>query len=271
MTANTALAIGIAAGLHTSTWGMYKDAPHEGFGWSRYFRSTFVAAACALVISRLFALPDGPAGFLALFGVTYAAERAMTEFYKTFLRQQSQSKYTIPMQFAVFGKPVESRGLRLLAGLGHVAVVLGVIGAIRRVDLATGSAPWWLRAAMVGSLGGWISAFGGAWKDAPVEGFQPLKFVRSPAIALIWSLLLGALTADLLVVAFAGLGYTIATIETWKTFFFPSVPRGKFADKPILFPKFLAFRRRFVPVYVAIWLTVLTALVGAVAEEVTRG
>ncbi|MEY3367446.1 MAG: hypothetical protein RI973_601, partial [Bacteroidota bacterium] len=26
-----ALATGLTAGLHTSTWGMYKDSPHEGF------------------------------------------------------------------------------------------------------------------------------------------------------------------------------------------------------------------------------------------------
>ena len=32
------------AGLHTSTWGMYKDAPHEGFTWPKYFRSTLVGA-----------------------------------------------------------------------------------------------------------------------------------------------------------------------------------------------------------------------------------
>ncbi|MDH4131109.1 MAG: hypothetical protein OEW17_05760 [Gemmatimonadota bacterium] len=271
MTASIALAIGIAAGIHTSTWGMYKDAPHEGFGWPRYFRSTIAAMVCALVIWRLFALPAGPAGFLVLFGATYAAERAITEFYKTFLRQQSQSKYTIPMQFAVFGRPVESRGLRLLAGLGHVVVALAVMGAVHWTDVATITMPWWLRAMLVGSLGGWISAFGGAWKDAPIEGFQTFKFFRSPGIALLWSLVLGALTDDLLLVAFGGLGYTIATIETWKTFFFPSVPRGKFADKPVLFPECLVFRKRFVPVYVAIWLTVLTALAGAVTREVSRG
>ena len=37
--------IGALAGLHTSTWGMYKDAPHEGFTWPKYFRSTVVGAA----------------------------------------------------------------------------------------------------------------------------------------------------------------------------------------------------------------------------------
>ena len=26
-----AAAVGLIAGIHTATWGMYKDAPHEGF------------------------------------------------------------------------------------------------------------------------------------------------------------------------------------------------------------------------------------------------
>ena len=30
-------------------------------------------------------------------------------------------------------------------------------------------------------------------------------------------------------------GFTVATLETYKTFFFPTKPRGKFANKPILF------------------------------------
>ena len=45
-----ALIVGLIAGLHTSTWGMYKDAPHEGFTWSRYFRSTAVGGVVALGI-----------------------------------------------------------------------------------------------------------------------------------------------------------------------------------------------------------------------------
>ena len=44
----------------------------------------------------------------------------------------------------------------------------------------------------------------------------------------------------------AGLGFTIFTLETYKTFFFPSKPRGKFAGKPILFPDMLRRRQPFV-------------------------
>jgi len=35
MTALFALFIGALAGLHTSSWGMFKDAPHEGLALCR--------------------------------------------------------------------------------------------------------------------------------------------------------------------------------------------------------------------------------------------
>ena len=71
---------------------------------------------------------------------------------------------------------------------------------------------------------------------------------------------------NLVMICFGGLGYTIATIETWKTFFFPSKPRGKFAGMSVHFPEMLSFRRHFVPAYVAIWLAVLTAIALAFAD-----
>ena len=61
-----------------------------------------------------------------------------------------------------------------------------------------------------------------------------------------------------LVVLMAALGYTIFTLETYKTFFFPSKPRGTFAGKPILYPDMLRRRQHFVPIYAAIWVLVLT-------------
>ena len=32
----TALATGLLAGLHTATWGVFQDAPFEGFTWRTY-------------------------------------------------------------------------------------------------------------------------------------------------------------------------------------------------------------------------------------------
>ena len=191
-----------------------------------------------VIVSAVWGLdPRRAADLVVLFGATYAVERALAEIYKTFLRDEDQSKYFIPMQFAIFGKVVRSRGARLLAGAG-----------LRRrccwrwscwspaIDRAFADPmPVWLVVA-IGGLGGWISAFGGAWKDAPKEGFQIFKFFRSPIIASLFALGLSYLSDDLVLVTLAAIGFCVATTETYKTFFFPSVPRGKFAGMPVHFP-----------------------------------
>jgi hypothetical protein len=262
-----ACAVGLLSGLHTSTWGMYKDAIHEGFGWLRYFRSAIVGmvmGGIAYVIAR--PMLDTPAALVAFFGVTYVLERGVIEFWKTFLRTEDQGKYFIPMQFAVFGRVVHSQAARLLIGAIITAIVVLAFLAVHWLT-GGGRVAWTIpRVLAVASLGGWISAFLGAWKDAPVEGFQPLKFVRSPLWAAGYGGVLALFTTSPLVMIMAALGFTIATLETYKTFFFPSKPRGKFAGKPILFPEMLARRQWFVPVYAAIWVLIVTGFVLALTQ-----
>ena len=260
-----ALVVGLAAGLHAATWGMFKDAPYEGFTWQTYFRSPVIAGVIAVVVAAAGNFPSTAAADIAvLFGLTYVIERGINEFYKTFLRQEDQSKYSIPMQLSVRGRVVTKRRTRLLAGLGYAVGVLAVVLVIDAIGQqgAGGLAV----VLIVGSLGGWISAFGGAWKDAPVEGFQPFKFVRSPLVALAYALLLAALTTDPVYAAFGALGYTVATLETYKTFFKPNTPRGKFAGKEIRYPEWLERRYRFVPLYVAIWVGIVVVFVVALAK-----
>jgi hypothetical protein len=262
MTLLLAAAVGLMAGVHTATWGMYKDAPHEGFSRWKYARSIVLATVIGVIVSAVWGLdPRRAADLVVLFGATYAVERALAEIYKTFLRDEDQSKYFIPMQFAIFGKVVRSRGGRLLAGAGYVAVLLAMVVLVSWLDRTLPDPkPLWLVVA-IGGLGGWISAFGGAWKDAPKEGFQIFKFFRSPIIASLFALGLSNLTDDLVLVTLAATGFCVATTETYKTFFFPSVPRGKFAGMPVLFPDMLRRRQPFILLYAAIWLVVLGALV----------
>jgi hypothetical protein len=249
-----AAAVGLIAGIHTATWGMYKDAPHEGFSGWKYARSIVLATVIAVVIAGGWGLdPRRAADLVVLFGATYAVERALAEIYKTFLREEDQSKYFIPMQFSVFGQVVRSRSARCLGIL-----ILAI--AIERA--APNPTPIGTVLA-IGGLGGWISAFGGAWKDAPKEGFQTLKFFRSPFIATVYAVLLSRLTDDIVLMALGALGYTIATTETYKTFFFPSKPRGKFAGMPVLYPDMLRKRQPFIALYAAIWLVVIVAWVMA--------
>lgn len=257
-----AVGIGLVAGAHSATWGMYKDAIYEGFTYRKYFRSIILSGFIAMVVQFVTDLDVTRAsGILILYGLTYVIERAMLEFYKTFLREEDQSKYFIPMQFAVRGRVVQRRQTRWLVSAAYLAGVLLIVGSLYFLFRANLQAPGLVMVLIVGSIGGWISAFGGAWKDAPLEGFELLKFFRSPAIALFYALLIACFTDNYLYISLGALGYTVGTIETYKTFFFPNKPRGKFAGKEIRYPEMLQRRKRFVPLYMAIWVTVITTYV----------
>ena len=254
----TALATGLLAGLHTATWGVFKDAPFEGFTWRTYARSPVVALVIALFLVQVLGLdPTWPTGTAVLFGVIYGLERVLAEIYKSFIREEDQSKYTIPMQFAIGGKVVESRVLRLTAGALYFVGVLLVLWGIRWLDRSGPELPPLLVVLTAGSAGGWISAFGGAWKDAPIEGFSLPKFFRSPLIAFLYGLLMASLTSSYVLIFIGSIGYTIATIETYKTFFFPNEHRGKFMGKDPVDPGFLRTRWRFAPLYAAIWMGII--------------
>ena len=118
----------------------------------------------------------------------------------------------------------------------------------------------------MGSVPGWLSAALGAWKDAPKEGFETFKFFRSPIAATLYAGVAAHFTDSYLAISMAGLGFTIATIETYKTFFFPNKPRGKFAGMPIHHPDMLQKRKGFVPIYASIWAAVLVTAVLAFSK-----
>ncbi len=248
---------GLLSGTHASIWGMYKDAVHEGFSARRFARSMIVGSLSAIVIQRALGLAlDAPGALVLLFGLAYATERGIVEVWKTFIRTEDQSKYFIPMQFSIRGIPVRSRGVRLAAGTVYVAMVWLCLATIAGLDQVhtTRGAP-----ALVGLAVGLIIAVGGGWKDAPAEGFSPLKFMRSPIMTIAGALVLSAFTESHLIMAVGAIGYERAVAETYKTFFFPSRPRGKFAGKPIAYPEMLHRRQYFVPAYVAIWAAVIAA------------
>jgi hypothetical protein len=257
--------VGLLSGTHASIWGMYKDAVHEGFALGRFCRSMIVGALCAILIETWLRLPMDDAGTLVLlFGLSYAAERGIVEVWKTFVRHEDQAKYFIPMQFSIRGRPVEHRGIRLAAGAAYVVVVALCLGAIGLLDRA--GPPRLTTILLVGLVVGLIVAVGGGWKDAPKEGFDLVKFFRSPMMTVVWALILSRLTDSALLSAVGAIGFERATAETYKTFFFPSRPRGKFSGKPVTHPEMLRRRIYFVPVYLTIW--VLVVALGALALRV---
>jgi hypothetical protein len=260
-----AAAVGALSGTHTAIWGMYKDAIHEGFAMRRFARSVCVGASAAVAIQAVLrlALPQAPAMVL-LFGLAYGTERGIVEVWKTFIRHEDQSKYTIPMQFSVHGVPVADQRIRIAAALAYVAIITICLLAISRLpEPGDDGFRSVITTCVVGLVMGGTTAFGGAWKDAPTEGFDRRKFFRSPLMTVAFALLLAQMTDSYLQVAVAAIGYERAGVETYKTFFFPRKPRGKFAGKPIRFPDMLRHRRFLVPIFVAIWCWMLAA--GAVA------
>ena len=269
MHAATTALVGLGVGLHAATWGVFKDSPHEGFHWSRFVRSPVIGMVAALALRALLPWPGGVDGGVLLFGAAYAVERFIIETWKTFFRAEDQSKYTIPMQLAVLGRPVRNAVVRGVLGTLYFAGGFGVLGALRWLGFhAPGDA--WPLLVLAASAGGWISALGGAWKDAPIEGFETFKFFRSPLVALSYAVLLSRLTPDLGIVMLAATGLTIATLETWKKFSRPNEPGGKFAGKPVHFPLMLHYRFRLVPLYALICgtvaLSVLASAYASVAE-----
>jgi len=264
MNTTTAMLVGVLAGLHISTWGMYKDALHEGFELRKYLRSVIIGGTIAPALALLTRMSaDGPGALVVLFGVTYALERALWEFYKLFIRVEDQSKYFIPMQFAVRGRIVRGRAPRVLGGaiVTGLAMLLLVSALLLERSLGPHPSIWIVLA--FGSAGGWYSAVGGAWKDAPIEGFETLKFFRSPALSGAYGLLLARFSDSLTLTALAALGFTIATLETYKKFCFPSVPVGKFAGKPVRFPDMVQRRRWFVPLFIGIWVLLIAGCMSA--------
>lgn len=262
MHTGTAALVGLSAGLHAATWGVFKDAPHEGFHWTRFVRSPLIGIGAALALRALLPWPDGVAGAVLLFGAAYAVERFIIETWKTFFRAEDQSKYTIPMQLAVLGRPVRSAILRGVLGTLYFAGGFVVLVALQWLD---GQAPGkaWPLLVLAASAGGWISAVGGAWKDAPIEGFETFKFFRSPVVALTYALLLSRLAPDTGILMLAATGLTIATLETWKKFSRPNEPGGKFAGKPLHFPLMRHYRYRLVPLYALICGTVAMAVLAS--------
>jgi membrane protein DedA with SNARE-associated domain len=131
MNLEIAALIGLLAGAHTSTWGMYKDCPYEGFTLQKYLRSTFISTTLAICWQWTAGLDLTTAsGRLVLFGLTYVTERGLVELYKGFFREEDQSKYFIPMQFHVMGRVIHSRATRWTVAAVWVAVVLFMAWAL---------------------------------------------------------------------------------------------------------------------------------------------
>ena len=167
-------AVAALSGLYTSLWGAFKDSPWEGFKPRTFPRSILFSLA---IYALLLAVPElrgrvAGLGLVPLFFVVMGLERFLTELYKGCFRQEPQEKYFVPSELTLLGRPVPSRALRAAAG----AVLVAAVVAVLFVGIPVTGFFGYL---VVAYLTGLLVSGGGAWKDAPFEGFQTLKFLRS--------------------------------------------------------------------------------------------
>jgi hypothetical protein len=251
--------LGLLTGSHAASWGAFKDSPYEGFRWRSYLRSIAIGTAAAIIIGNTrLVIGSDPVVFI---GVFYALERLSTEWWKTFLRDDDQTAHSIPMRLGFQGRPVDSRAVRYGVGL---IVLVGLIAASAAVTVIQPQLPpLWGGFIIVGGFGGLLTACGGAWKDAPIEGFSGWKFLRSPLVATSWAVPLSMMTQSLVLVTLSAGGFAVASIETYKTFLTGGRPPGKFATKPVRFDLPVA-RRWLAAVHVSLWAGLAAALVARI-------
>jgi hypothetical protein len=223
----------LLCGLHAATWGGFKDSPFEGFKPASFVRSPLIGLGSALAAAWTTDV-ESTQSVLVLIGLCYALERLATEWWKSIVREDDQGAYSIPMRLAVHGRPVDNRGRRYAVGALIAIGLLLLWWSARAIEHTVPPMPLW-SVVLVAGLGGWLTAIGGAWKDAPVEGFSGWKFLRSPVVATGWAAVLSRFTGDWATLAVAAAGWSVISIETYKTFLTGGRPPGKFADKPVRF------------------------------------
>jgi hypothetical protein len=172
----------ILSGLYTCLWGAFKDSPYEGFKPKTFPRSIYFNV---VILAALYLLPWThdrilELGLFQLFFLVMGLERFLAEIYKGFFRSEDQTKYFVPSRITFFGHHVTSDLLRYLAGAVIVAVVFGVVW----IDVTVERFLWF---AVTAYGAGLLVSLGGAYKDAPFEGFKPLKFQRSGVVLAVLS------------------------------------------------------------------------------------
>ncbi|HBO11138.1 TPA: hypothetical protein DD448_04310 [Candidatus Collierbacteria bacterium] len=158
--------------------------------------------------------------FVYLFSAI-ALERLTQEYWKAFFRKnQRKNIYKIPQSFHIFGK-VPTYTTRIIIGI-LITSLTSVI--IILLSLLKYYGNYWIIPSIILSI---IPAIGGVWKDAPIEGFEILKFPRSFIVMFLSAFIIHSYTDNLAILILGSAGLERLIVEFYKTFIILSTP-GKF-------------------------------------------
>lgn len=202
--------------------GAYKDVMMEDFNLSSFLREFIfgmIGFACLWWVSVTTIQPP-----IIIFWMFIAIIRTMTEGYKWFFRVEHQTKYKIPSTVHIMGKSTHCIKTRIVVMLG----CLLLIGATAWVGLSLAlvgqkkSIPMYVIGSIIGLIVGLLCAAGGGYKDGFFEGFDGIKFWRSPIIAMICGMFIYPMSGgNVIVTMIAVLGLERMISELWKTFHSP--------------------------------------------------
>ncbi|MEK6917203.1 MAG: hypothetical protein AABW92_05670, partial [Nanoarchaeota archaeon] len=247
--------IGIIVGIHAGSYGAYKNSPYEGFKIMRVIREIFFATLIGTVI-YLFNILRGINYFL-LFLVIFACSRLLTEFYKLFIRTESQKIYKIPTQIHSFGKVVTNPIFRIIIGILPVFILVGVyfLGVFLIKYLPIQGV-----GIIVGLIMGCLTAIAGGYKDGFFEGFDKIKFLRSPSLTMLGGFIVSYFTAELYLIMLGSIGFERLMVELYKAFLKKNYWPGKFGEGKVLFPEWKVKRNMFIPSYFFTWFCIIGLL-----------
>ena len=213
-----ALGVTVVSGLYTSLWGAFKDSPYEGLKRITFPRSIYFNVA---IFVPLYFIPYFREDFLRLglvqvFFLTMGLERGLAELYKGFFRTEDQAKYFVPTRITFFGRYIESNVLLYAVGIVSVIVVFVLLLIAVEIEHFIGFL-------VTAYLTGLLVAMGGAYKDAPFEGFKWLKFQRSAVVLALLSPLFYFLdnsrsSVSLGFLIYMNIGLERFTVEYYKTY-----------------------------------------------------
>lgn len=241
--------LGIIAGVHAASYGAYKDSPYESFIAIRFYREILIGLSVSLILIALGIIDS--ASYVVCFLVILALSRAVTEFYKLFIRVEDQSKFLIPTQVHFFKKVVDNKAARILIGLFCIIFYLGII------LMASSASPYLStpeKGAFIGFIVGLAIALGGGYKDGFYEGFQPRKFARSPIIGLIGGIVVSFSTGNILLILLGTIGFERMIVELYKGFLKGGYSPGKFKQEKPKHPEWFQKRKKFIVSYVLTWI-----------------
>jgi len=205
------LIFGLSGGFATASWGAFKDSPYENFSLLSFLRSPLITVVYYMGLLTIFTGNQSNIhNFVYLFSAI-ALERLTQEYWKAFFRKnQRKNIYKIPQSFHIFGK-VPTYTTRIIIGI-LITSLTSVI--IILLSLLKYYGNYWIIPSIILSI---IPAIGGVWKDAPIEGFEILKFPRSFIVMFLSAFIIHSYTDNLAILILGSAARKIFPNHTQQT------------------------------------------------------